>query len=194
MKNKKLVLTLLVFVLLLGGSYFGYKYLSANYKETPPPSKDKISLDDKTSPENEIKNLAPDFTVYDEAGNKVKLSDYRGTPVVLNFWASWCPPCKYEMPFFEEVYKKYNDKGVAILMINMTDGQRETKDIALDYMKENNYGMKIFFDSDFEAAYAYQIMGIPRTIFIDADGYIMLDHQSMIEGEYLNSNIEALLK
>jgi len=195
MKNKKLVLILLAFVLLLGISYFGYKYLLANYKETPTPPKDKISLNDKTSPENEDKNLAPDFTVYDEAGNKVKLSDYKGTPVVLNFWASWCPPCKYEMPFFEEAYKKYNDNGVAILMINMTDGQRETKDIALNYMKENNFEMKTFLDSDLDASNAYQIMAIPRTLFIDKDGYIVLDHQGLFENsEDLIKNIEELIK
>ena len=71
------------------------------------------------------KNLAPDFTVYDSQGTAVRLSDYRGTPVVLNFWASWCGPCQREMPDFDAVYQQLGEE-VQFLMVNVTDGSRET--------------------------------------------------------------------
>ncbi|MBP3544577.1 MAG: TlpA family protein disulfide reductase, partial [Lachnospiraceae bacterium] len=79
--------------------------------------------EETTEPE---KVPAPDFTVIDAEGNEVKLSDMRGKPVVVNFWASWCGPCKMEMPEFEEVYKELGDE-VHFMMVNLTDGWQETQ-------------------------------------------------------------------
>lgn len=186
-KKSQLVWGIILFIGLIAGAALGYHYLIDNYK------KDNISTQTET-PEAEQKILAPDFTVYDEAGNTVKLSDYKGKPVVLNFWASWCPPCRAEMPYFNEASKTYAEEDIAILMINLTDGQRETKDIAVQYMKDNNYEMKLLLDSDGNAANTYQISSIPTTLLIDRAGYIVEAYKGSIEESTLKGGIEKILE
>lgn len=116
---------------------------------------------------------AQDFTLENLEGEQVTLSDYRGKPVVLNFWASWCPPCQSEMPGFEKLSNQYEKTGeVVFLMVNLTDGDRETKDIALQYLSDHNYTMNVLFDQKVEVASAYGISSIPATYFIDAEGFI----------------------
>ena len=161
---------------------YGYEYLSGSYK----PEENISSQVEKKE--------ANDFTVYDEQGNEVKLSDFKGKkPVVINVWASWCGPCQAEMPYFEDAIKKYGDE-VEILMINLTDGRRETKDKALKFLKENNLEMDIVFDEDLSAANAYNIMGIPRTVFININGEINYDREGLIDRDTLFTNIEKIIE
>lgn len=130
-KNKKTLLLVLVFVLLLGGAYILYNQLSGQVardsivvtqeagsisgtQETQAPAAspqaEEESPAETEAPAQEEAPAAPDFTVLDTDGQEVRLSDMQGTPVVLNFWASWCPPCKSEMPDFEEASKTYEGK------------------------------------------------------------------------------------
>ena len=113
--------------------------------------------------------MAPDFTVLDESGNEVSLSDFVGKPVVLNFWASWCGPCKVEMPDFNEAYLEYQD-DIHFLMVNLTDGSRETMETALNHVEEQGYSFPIYYDTESDAAITYSIRSIPTTYFIDANG------------------------
>ena len=125
----------LVFVLILGGAGILYKQLgqklAPNLLATQTPQEtESTEASTPTTQENESeKILAPDFTVYDLDGNEVHLSDFIGKPVVLNFWASWCSPCKMEMPDFNEKYLEIGEE-VQFLIINMTDGSRETVETA----------------------------------------------------------------
>jgi len=199
--NKKLIIVVIgffCFAIFLVSAYFGYDSLSSEYSkknisnETDKSENVKIQNGDSTK--GLAKVMAKDFVVYDEDLNEVKLSDYKGTPVVLNFWASWCPPCKSEMPSFNEMSKKYSKDKVAILMVNLTDGQRETMSTAKQFIKDNNYNMKVLFDNKMNAANSYNISAIPRTIFIDKDGYIVKDDSGAITKEELESQIKLLLK
>lgn len=183
MKDKmKIVVLIVSLVLLVVIVKFGYGYLSGKYLPN-----------DSDSLQTVIKE-AKDFTVYDEDGNKVKLSDFKNKkPVVINIWASWCGPCQEEMPYFEEAIKKYGDE-VEILMINLTDGKRETKDKALKFLKDNNLEMNILFDEDLNASNTYNIKGIPRTIFVNVDAEITYDREGLIDKDLLFKNIEKLIE
>lgn len=178
---KVIILTGVLAVLILVVK-FGYGYLTGQY----------LGVKDSNI-KQEVKE-AKDFEVYDEEGNIVKLSDYKDKkPVVINIWASWCGPCKEEMPYFEDAIKNYSDK-VEFLMINLTDGQRETKEKALKFLKDHNLEMGILFDLDYSAANAYNIRGIPRTIFIDKGGNIIYDREGAINDKILEDNIKKLIK
>ena len=197
--NKKLIIFVigfLSFTIFLVSAYFGYDILASKYnKKNIINENNRIENQDSQKESIKVKVKAKDFVVYDENLNEVKLSDYLGTPVVLNFWASWCPPCKSEMPTFNEMSKKYSKDKVAILMINLTDGEQETISKAQKYINDNNYDMKVLFDKQMDAATKYNITSIPRTIFIDKDGYIAKDNQAgVISEEELEMQIKLLIE
>lgn len=137
------------------------------------------------------KNLAPDFTVYDSQGTAVRLSDYRGTPVVLNFWASWCGPCQREMPDFDAVYQQLGEE-VQFLMVNVIDGSRETMLTAWEFLADKGYVLPMVYDTQGEAAAAYGVYALPSTYFIDAEGYAIARANGAIDQETLQKGIEMI--
>ena len=198
--KKSLFVILLVLVLVMGGAYALYGRLSAGAEpdlvtpeteDTDPAGSDDSSGGFSDAPgagEIDEPIQAPDFTVYDADGSEVSLSDYAGTPVVLNFWASWCPPCKSEMPDFEEASKTYEGK-VAFMMVNLTDGGRETVDTAKAYIEEQGYTFPIYFDTQQEAAIGYGVVSIPTTYFIDAQGGVVAYGQGALDQSALEQGI-----
>lgn len=196
MKSRKVIIILIFFIGILFISYLTYNNLGKKYGEKNIENNIySVQNNDNNKEINSVKrHKAKDFTVYNENFDEVKLSDYIGRPVVVNFWASWCPPCKREMPFFNEVAKKYDESEVAFLMISLTDGSRETVDTAKKFIKDNSFSMNILFDKDGDAAYKNNILYIPRTLFIDRDGYVVEDYSGEITKEKLDSEIESLLQ
>ena len=146
-----------------------------------------------TEPTVEGPKQVRDFTVYDADGNQVKLSDYFGKPIVVNFWASWCGPCKNEMPNFEEVYLDLGDE-VQFLMVNLTDGSRETQEDAEAYIKSQGYTMPVFYDKDMDATVAFAIFSVPQSYFIDADGVLQASASGGITTEQLRECIAQIYK
>lgn len=134
-----------------------------------------------------------DFTVLDVDGNEVTLESKIGKPLVINFWASWCPPCKGEMPDFEEVYQEKGE-DITFMMVNMTDGGRETIETAKSFLNDSGYTFPIYFDTEQSAAGAYGISSIPTTIFIDAKGQIIAGSTGAIDKETLLKGIDMILK
>lgn len=133
---------------------------------------------------------APDFTVYDEAGQAVRLSDFEGRPVVLNFWASWCDPCKSEMPDFQSVWKQMGDE-VAFVMVNATTG-RESMDTATAFLEEAGLELPVYFDTQQEAVTAYNAYTLPMTFFVNAQGNLVTYAQGAIDAETLQRGIDMI--
>ena len=136
-------------------------------------------------------NPAPDVTVFDRTGRAVRLSSLRGKPVVLNFWASWCPPCKGEMPDFEDAYRE-SGEDYHFVMVNLTDGTRETRESAYGFVDSMGYTFPVYCDESGEAAYAYGISSIPTTFFIDKDGNLVTYAGGAISAELLARGMEMI--
>ena len=197
MKSKKTLLILvLVFVLLIAGASVLYNSLSQSVQtdqlavqETQaPPTEPQADETEATEP---VLIQAPDFTVYDAEGNAVKLSDFFGKPIVVNFWASWCGPCKMEMPDFNEKYLEIGE-DVTFLMINLTDGSRETVEIASSFIAQEGYVFPVFYDTDSSAAMTYSVYSIPTTFFIDAEGHAIAQATGAIDGDTLQRGIDMI--
>ena len=120
----------------------------------------------------------------------MQLSDFFGKPIVLNFWASWCGPCKMEMPDFEAKYLELGDK-VQFLMVNMTAGS-ETQESAQEFIDAEGFTFPVFFDLDSDAAYTYGASSLPTTYFIDADGYVVAQAVGAIDADTLQQGIDLL--
>ncbi len=191
MKQKKTVLVLLLaFVLLLGGAYLLYTRLEGSVNTYQLSAQETRAPDGTAASETPGPVPAPDFTVYDEAGNEVRLSDYLGKPVVVNFWASWCGPCRMEMPEFQEKHLELGGE-VQFLMINMTGG-RETVETARDFIAGQGYTFPVLYDTEGDAAVTYGAYALPTTYFIDAEGYAIAQARGAINSETLQAGIDMI--
>ena len=114
-----------------------------------------------------------------------------GKTIVLNFWASWCSPCKSEMPEFNEAWEEL-DGEVQFLMVNMTDGSRETVDTAKEYVEGQGFSFPVFFDTGSEAAMAYSAYSLPTTYFIDAEGYVVARAVGAIDRDTLQKGLDLI--
>ena len=138
--------------------------------------------------------LAPDFTLDTLDGNKVTLSELRGKVVVVNFWATWCPPCRAETPALEKSYEQYKDSGVVILGVNLTN--QDVVSEVESFVHEFQLTYPILLDRDGSVSSSlYQIKGLPSTFFVNREGIIrtMLVGGPMSEA-FIRSKIEALLQ
>lgn len=181
-KQTKRILTVASLVLLLALAAAVY---SACGKED---AENSVQASSEVSDSNTV--AAPDFTVLDEDGNEVKLSDFKGKPVVLNFWATWCGYCKMEMPDFDTAYAKYPD--VQFLMVNVTDGVNETVEKAKAYVETEGFSFDIFFDVKLEAVGRYGVTGYPTTYFIDKDGNAVAMQSGMLKLDILEKGIAMI--
>ena len=134
---------------------------------------------------------APNFTVLDTTGKEVSLHSLVGKPIILNFWASWCPPCKQEMPDFEAAYKNYGS-DIQFMMVNMTDGGRETIATAEEYIASQGFSFPVYFDTNQEAAIEYGVSAIPTTYFVNAQGNIVAYAAGAITAQHLEQGISMI--
>lgn len=214
-KNLSLVVLLAAFVLVLGGAFLLYSRLGSQYapdtlaSEEPSPSptpsadssdagevpdSDATPEESEDDEENDDPQLttAPDFTVVDLEGNEVHLSDFIGKPIILNFWASWCGPCKKEMPDFDELYAEYGE-DIHFVMVNMTDGSRETLEGASEFIEDQGYSFPVYYDTEYDAAITYGVTALPTTYFIDAEGYLVAHALSALDRETILTGIDMIL-
>lgn len=114
--------------------------------------------------------LAPEISLSNTKGENISLINLRGKPVVVNFWASWCPPCRAEMPALQKVYKDYEAKGLVVLAVNSTI--QDTRSDAEALIDQNLISFPVLFDENGNATKQYQITSLPTTFFISPDGII----------------------
>ena len=184
-KNVALILLAAMFVMILAGAYLLYDRWSGDALPNQWASQGA-----QQGGQSAVQK-APDFTVYDADGEAVKRSDFEGKPVVLNFWASWCGPCRSEMPEFQAAFEALGE-DVHFVMVNATGG-RETVESAKGLIADSGYTFPVYFDTDGEASTTYRVYSLPTTYFIDAAGNLVAQYTGAISGELLQRGIEMIL-
>ncbi|MEG1802286.1 MAG: TlpA disulfide reductase family protein [Lachnospiraceae bacterium] len=172
----------LCFAVFLAACTLLYNKLSVGYENKPK----------STVNEKEEKPMARDAAIEDQDGTEVKLLSLIDKPTIVNFWASWCSPCKREMPDFQKTYEKYKDQ-INFVMINMTDGVRETKEDGRTFIQEQGYTFPTFYDTRQEAARTYSVSSIPTTFFINKEGKIMAKGSGTLREQDIEEAIQQIL-
>jgi len=138
-----------------------------------------------------VGSTAPDFTMKTLAGDTAVLSKYRGRPVMLNFWASWCAPCRSEMHDIATAYQSHTSEGLAVLAINMTDQER-MKDVRR-FASELHIPFSILLDEKGTLRDRYGLLGIPTSVFIDTLGVVRMVHRGPIPTDALQHGLSLIL-
>ena len=131
----------------------------------------------------------PDFTLETVDGETVSLSDYRGQPVVLNFWATWCTPCREEMPLLQETYEAHQDAGLVMLGVNVL----ESPEAVAGFLKEVGVDFPVLLDTDSAAVNRYLVNSLPMTFFIDREGRLRTLVVGGMSKEVLDERLSTIL-
>ena len=122
---------------------------------------------------------APTFSLPARGGATIDLSQFRGQVVMINFWASWCGPCRQEMPLLESMYEKYKPLGFTLLGVNVEPDQKD----AMGFLQQTPVTFPVLFDAKSKVSGLYNVQGMPTTVFIDRKGNVRLVHQSYKPGD-----------
>lgn len=125
-----------------------------------------------------LQGPAPDFTLKSRSGENVKLSELRGEVVMINFWASWCAPCRQEMPLLEDLHKKYSDLGFVLLGVNVEEDSSK----AADLLREIPVSFPVLYDNTNKVTKLYDVVAMPSTVMVDRDGNMRYLHRGYLPG------------
>ena len=128
---------------------------------------------------NTISGEAPNFTLKSNSGKNIKLSELRGQVVLINFWASWCGPCRQEMPELKKLYSKYKKLGFTILGVNVEEDNTE----ALKIIKDDKISFPVLFDTENKVSRLYDVTGMPTTVLVDRNGNMRYLHRAYKPGD-----------
>jgi len=188
MKLRKLFYLILVLMLIVAG---------CKKKEPEPPQQAKVEAGEKPTkptgdkaPTSPSAKSAPSFTLQDLKGNQISLSDFQGKVVILDFWATWCPPCVIEIPHFIELYEQYKDKGFAMVGISL---DRQGVGVVESFVRKYRVNYPILMtDGQVDRVYG-GITGIPTTFVIDRAGNIRRKYVGYRNKAVFEADIKALL-
>ena len=200
--NKKILFVVLcvVLILLLVGAVYIYGELYEDYTDSnfemqtvEKDVSDDVGKSEETdnstqSNTEQNDNTAPDVEFFDADGNSLMLSHFFDKPLVLNFWATWCGPCKSEMPGFDRLYDKYKDK-VNFVMLNVSDSEETVE----AFIKENGFGFPVYFDKTQIASYTYGASSIPLTFVMYKGGEVYGYQMGVLPEEALEEALKTVL-
>ena len=138
-----------------------------------------VSLANANLSANTISGEAPNFTLKSNSGKNIKLSELRGQVVLINFWASWCGPCRQEMPELNKLYSKYKKLGFTILGVNVEEDNTE----ALKIIKDDKISFPILFDTENKVSRLYDVTGMPTSIVVGRNGNMRYLHRAYKPGD-----------
>jgi peroxiredoxin len=135
---------------------------------------------------------APDFVLKSAAGENLRLSEYRGDVVMINFWATWCGPCRQEMPLLDDLYHRYQRVGFTLLGVNIDDDSRR----AMQMVEELGVSFPVLFDERKDVSKLYEVEVMPTTVLVDREGTVRFVHHGYKPGyeEYYLTQIRSLLR
>ena len=183
-----LILIISGLVMFLGG-------FTNNLNTSKMENQKKSESSQSTTKQEDAKKVeALDFTLYDQYGKEHKLSDYKGKTVFLNFWATWCPPCRGEMPYIEELYKEYNKNKDDVVILGVASpnvGREGSQEEIKKFLDEEGHTFPILFDEGGSQIYQYGISSFPSTFIIDKNGYIIQYVPGAMSKETMKGLIES---
>jgi thiol-disulfide isomerase/thioredoxin len=202
--NKKPLLTLcLILALVLIGAGALYNSLAGSVQlgglvTTPTETQAPTQVPTETAPEESTEttetqptepsaHIAPDFTMLDKEGNEVTLASFFGKPIILNFWASWCGPCKMEMPEIQKFYEQYGEE-IHFLLVSVD----ESLDTAKTFITDSGYTFPVYFDTTSMGGYLYGASSIPLTYFIDAQGNLAAYYMGAMSESILQQGVDLI--
>lgn len=137
-----------------------------------------------------VGDVAPDFTLKNLQGEKVSLSDFGGRPVLINFWATWCPPCRFEMPAIQKMYEQYQGEDFIVLAVDVQEPISAVK----RYVEQGGYTFPVLLDYKGEVANgSYRIRAFPTSYFVGPDGKIAAAHRGMMTEQVLQRYVDQVL-
>lgn len=163
-------------------------YTTGNFNKTTPLPQKTATIPNEV-PLNTANEKAIDFKLMDLDGNQVSLSDYKGKNVYVNFFATWCPPCRGEMPEIEKISQEYKDQDLVVLAVDLG----EDRDIVKSFVEENQYSFKVLLDSDQAVADQYNITSIPVSYFIDKEGNVVTKQVGAMTIDQMEAAVKLLM-
>lgn len=201
-KHVGVIVAAVVFAVLLIGAGVAYSALApaADNKQIEVTGTDAVQETEVDAADdtgdgngtNAATTPAPDFTMTDADGATLTLADFKGKPVLLNFWASWCGPCQSEMPDIQTAWKEHGT-DVEFVIVNMTGMNGETEQSAKAFLADAGYTFPCYFDANNSAATAFGVSSIPQTYLIDAEGNILGGYMGAMTSSIIDEGIQMLL-
>jgi peroxiredoxin len=168
-----------VVLLIVVGAWSGYLLVREKNIDSPTSRSDGVPV------EPVLEARAPDFSLQTTAGETVRLSELRGQPVLINFWATWCGPCRIEMPAIQARYEMLEDDGLVVLAVNFD----ESRESVLAYGEELGLSFPLLLDPGGEVQRLYRNRSYPTSFFVDEDGIIQAHHIGVMTDSQLDQNL-----
>lgn len=180
--RKNWIAIIVVLILVVGGIYQSFRDYSEKSKQQRTMAETNIGI--------KKGNQAPDFELSNLNEKPLKLSDFRGKKVILNFWATWCPPCRVEMPQMKKFYKDYN-KDVVLLAINLTETEKNQNDVRA-FVEDSGLTFPVVMDIEGDVSNTYKIIAYPTSYIIDSQGIIQEVFQGAINYDMMKKAISKI--